>query len=476
MSIHRYLFQKLSTPWLVLPLLAVLLRYFSFFPAVINHDESTYIVIARDLLHGKHYFVDLIDTKPIGIFLIYAIFQILVGKSIFMYRLLTALWIGMTAAGLFHIGKRHLGGSTVGWGAGISYLLMTSVYTYYGVSPNTELFFNGFTVLALWWVLGGKSWWRYALAGVSLGIGFIVKYVVAFDALAFGLLTLWLAQQRKEAWYKGLGRGLVMAVSFMLPLLLVFQYYRLLGHEAELLYYTFVAPTRYPVEHKGWTMVVFYLDFLLRYLPITLLAGLALWSGRLGKLRWFFVIWILLIGLAVGWPGKAFGHYFIQMMPPFCLLAGIGLRYGKRYFQWWHRLSLAQRSGILAILLVGWLWLQKKDYYDKWDHQREIAAYLSERLSAGDQLYTGNYHQLLYFLLDQETPTPYLHRSLLWDAHHVDALEIDLQQETEHILALRPRFLLLEEPVPDNILAESLYPYYRPIKTFRDRITVYELR
>ncbi|MBP8239553.1 MAG: hypothetical protein KAX50_06315, partial [Saprospiraceae bacterium] len=52
--------------------LALVMRFFSFFPSVINHDESTYILIAEGLLKGKVYFRDYIDTKPIGIFLLYA--------------------------------------------------------------------------------------------------------------------------------------------------------------------------------------------------------------------------------------------------------------------------------------------------------------------------------------------------------------------------------------------------------------------
>ncbi|HEX5625100.1 MAG TPA: hypothetical protein VFX48_03710, partial [Saprospiraceae bacterium] len=52
----------IRSPWLVLPLLAILLRFFSFFPSVIDHDESTYIVIAKALLEGQTYFKDVIDT------------------------------------------------------------------------------------------------------------------------------------------------------------------------------------------------------------------------------------------------------------------------------------------------------------------------------------------------------------------------------------------------------------------------------
>jgi hypothetical protein len=64
-------FGRTAVVVVLLILWSVILRFFSFFPAVISHDESTYLVIARGLLEGKTYFVDLIDTKPIGIFVLY---------------------------------------------------------------------------------------------------------------------------------------------------------------------------------------------------------------------------------------------------------------------------------------------------------------------------------------------------------------------------------------------------------------------
>lgn len=456
--------------------LALLFRFFSFFPTVINHDESTYILIAREMLHGRHYFVDVIDTKPIGIFLIYMVFEWIGRDNILLFRVFTALWVGFTAFGLFAIAGRYLWGNLAGWTAGVSYILMTSIFTFYGVSPNTELFFNGFTVLALWWIIGGRQWWRYLLAGGALGIGFMIKYVVAFDALAFGLLTVWLAHQGEQAWWKGIGRGILMLITFVIPFGLAFQYYRLLGYDEAFLYYTFDVPGRYPVDRQWWKMTIFYLDFFLRYLPVSIFAGYALLRQRqvLADYWQFFIGWLLLDLFIIGWPGKNFGHYFIQLMLPVCLLAGVGLATATPFRQWWRRLPKSIRWALPLVGTIAMLLLQKKDYYDKWDHPKEIAAYLASRLSPSDQIYTGNYQQILYFLLAKETPTPFVHRSLLWDAHHRAALEIDLEKETRQILALRPRFLTLENPVPNNLLADSLFQYYRPIHTFRDRITVYE--
>ena len=44
--------------------LSLVMRFFSFFPSVMDHDESTYLVIADALRHGDVYLRDVIDTKP----------------------------------------------------------------------------------------------------------------------------------------------------------------------------------------------------------------------------------------------------------------------------------------------------------------------------------------------------------------------------------------------------------------------------
>lgn len=463
-------------PAFILLALALVFRFFSFFPSVINHDESTYILIGREILHGKHYFVDVIDTKPIGVFLIYAIFQWLVGNSIFLFRVLVAVLIALTGFALFSIVDRHLGNRKGAWLAGVGYIFMTSIFTYYGVSPNTELFFNACTVSALWLIMGGRQWWRYPMAGLALGVGFMIKYVVAFDALAFGLLVLWLTHQDGRRWWVGMARGASMLLSFAVPFALVFQYYRMLGYDSEFLYYTFEVPGRYPVDRVWWEGILYYLDFIGRFFPITLLGMYALYRGRdwLGKYHLFFLIWLLLTGFIIGWPGKSFGHYFIQWMLPFCLLAGVALSNDPHFLHPLRKIPVGWRWGIAGAVAVALLLLQKKDYYDKWDHPREVAEKLSGLLQAGDQFYAGNYHHILYFLLEKETPTPYVHRTLLWHDQHRHALGIDLEKETRQILALQPRFLTLEYIPPPTLLADSLYQHYEPIEVIRDRVTIYE--
>ncbi|MCB0635599.1 MAG: glycosyltransferase family 39 protein, partial [Lewinella sp.] len=298
--------------------LAVLLRFGTFYPSVINHDESTYIVIADEMLHGQAYWIDVIDTKPVGIFLVYALMILLTGGSIIGMRLLSTVVIGLTAGLLFHLNRRASGSERVGWAAGIGYIFLTSIFAFYGLSPNTEQFFNLFTVgaMVLIWP-PRRRWWIYALAGLLLGIGFMIKSVVAADAFAVGSLLLWRGIRNRDWWAAIVHHCTPLTVTFFIPVLLVYSYYWLSGHGDRFLFYTFELPGRYALEVPWWEPLRYMGDFLGRFFPFTLLAIFAWRERRETDHLWqaFNLWWFACVTFMILLPGKSFGHYQIQLMP-----------------------------------------------------------------------------------------------------------------------------------------------------------------
>ncbi|MEL7163004.1 MAG: glycosyltransferase family 39 protein, partial [Bacteroidota bacterium] len=190
--------------WLALfILLAVALRWGSFFISVINHDESTYIVIADGMLRGEVYLRDVVDTKPIGIFWLYAALIKLTGGAIWGLRTAAALVVALGAWGLFLAGRRATGSEKVGVAAGVIYCWACAIFTYYGLSPNTEIFFNLFTIFAVALVVAPRvkeraadPFWHWPLAGLLLGLAMIVKPFAAAESLAVGLFLVWFYGRR----------------------------------------------------------------------------------------------------------------------------------------------------------------------------------------------------------------------------------------------------------------------------------------
>jgi len=459
--------------------LALVMRFFSFFPSVINHDESTYILIAEGLLKGKVYFRDYIDTKPIGIFLLYAGFLKLI-PGIAAVRVFTALWIGLTAWVLYLAQLRLGGDDKAARAAGVIYIFLTSIFTFYGVAPNTELYYCLFTALALWLVTGPASTPTWALAGLSLGLGFMFKYVVVFDAAALGLFLWWRQAQFKSGWAAFWLRALLMVAAMLAPFALTWAYYANAGLGDTFRFYTFEVMKNYPVSRSLPDYLKFLADFFLRFLPVTAMFFYALFSAKTPRqVRVLGALWAALVLAPIMITGRLFGHYFIQLMPTFALLAGAFFAAGRaEELPRWLRPLLHRRLGypLLALLILGNVLLQKKDYFDKPDYPRIISSRLRERMQPGDIVYAGNYHQIVYFLLPQDCPTPYVHRSLLWEPHHIKALGINEQQEWERIIGQSPRWVLYQGRRRDNFFTRYLLAHYRRVEVLGKDVVVWERR
>ena len=472
--------QSHITAILIFVALSVFLRFFSFFPAVINHDESTYILIGKYLLEGHRYFIDFIDTKPIGIFLFYSGLLALVGKSIFLLRLAVALWVSLTAAGLYVLSLKLSGEKRVAFNCGIIYIFYCSVFTYYGINPNTELIFNGFTVWAFVLALSNRHFWHLFAAGLLLGVGFIIKYVVVTDAMALWILAgilISMNLRKQKLIVAQLRSAILLLLGFLIPIALYITYYYKIEALDVLEFYTLEVPGRYFIEKDSGAIFIFLLDFLGRFFPITIMAVWA-WFGcknsKFKVIRWGLLGWVILDLFIILLPGKQFGHYMIQVMPAMSILAAYNFSSYTQQFKFSLSKSKVISRAMLVLVTLLIAYFHKKDYYNKPDEVLEKAEYISDLLEPGDLIYTGNEHQIIYFLLDIKSPTPYVHRSLLWRDYMIEALDINIEKEIERIQRANPRFMLLQDKTePDNPMMK-LYEDYKVIYEFGDGHLLYE--
>jgi 4-amino-4-deoxy-L-arabinose transferase-like glycosyltransferase len=249
--------------------LSVAMRIFTFFPTVISHDESTFLVIAREMLMGKTYFADLVDTKPIGIFVLLSLFIKYISTSIFMVRFFAALFVGATAYMIYRINLYDTRETKPALAGGVIFIFFVSTWEFIGIFINPELFYLFFTSLGFYIFIRYKTPSGFFVTGLLLGTGFILKYVVLFD-LAAWLLFYFIGaclygKVKKEAKFSKLyisGIGLsdpFRDCSFGLYLT---------GHLKELFYYTFTVTSRFPTERTLVGILVFIGDFHLRFLPV----------------------------------------------------------------------------------------------------------------------------------------------------------------------------------------------------------------
>lgn len=493
-----------SLRWLFLFFLCCLaLRWGSFFISVINHDESTYIVIADELLRGETYLRDVIDTKPIGIFLIYAALIKLTGGSLLALRLAASGVVALGAWGLCFATRRATGNARAGGAAGLIYCFACSVFTYYGLSPNTEIFFNVLTIAAVALAVAPRvrtysaaPFWHWPAAGLLLGIAMLIKPFAAAEALAVGLFAVWHYRQNVG---KMLAAGLALTGAFALPLFALWLSYR----QAQLLevfyFYTFTVSGAYPIELPWYLRLKYMGDYLLRYLPFVLLGLQAVIVAKRSSMRagsqvrgkeqeamvtstWFvyLLVQFLTVTTVVLLTGKRFGHYQVQLHPVIALFAACWWATRPPGKGWWRSSALRRWGGaLLAVLFLGIGTAHFFRYRKKVDHPRIVADYLNTVLQPGETYFGINGWQIAYHLTDRPVPTPYVHSSLLYLDHHVRAFQIDEQAEAERILSDASVQYLVGRTVDEEAqtpLTFHLLEAFRPYTTLEHDIMVWKRR
>jgi hypothetical protein len=362
---------------------------------------------------------------------------------------------------------------------GIIYIVLISTWSFYGISITPEIFFNLFTIAALYVLLKQQNRMRFFMAGLIAGAGFMVKYLVLLDFAAFILFIIFLRDRKKPLAAAGKMLSLFLAATgFLIPFALTNLWYYLNGHFNEFYNIVYLAPSRYPSAFNPMKMLKFLLDFHLRFLPVFLMYYYVLFrknnaQDNITGLKQLGIIWSVFVLFAVLISGKTFGHYMIQLMLPVSVVAGGFLYTGISMPPGMEKFIAGKWVFVfIAVLLTG-ITLMKLEYIFKKDIPREIAAYLKPRLNAEEVIYTGNYHHIIYYLLKKDSPTKYIHRSLLLEPNHIRALDIDVQKEFLHIMAQKPVYIIIKQDYPDNILKDFIEANYLVEKQFEGGVLLY---
>src|SRR5246127_4751731 len=108
--------------------LVVILRSPTLLPSMYVSDEGYYGTIANDILDGGAVYHTAVDTKPPGMYYIYAgVFQVAGRNNLFAVHLLAIFVVVATALVLRRIGARVADDWAGGWG-GIGYALFVHAF------------------------------------------------------------------------------------------------------------------------------------------------------------------------------------------------------------------------------------------------------------------------------------------------------------------------------------------------------------
>ncbi len=423
---------------------ALVFKVFTFFYSVIDIDESTYLLIGKELFKGKILYVDYYDTKPIGIFLIFGLLETITGQGILFSRLLAALIIGLTSFYLYRLKLIITGNRYVSIFAGIIYLILASMYRF-TYAANTELFFIFFTILSFNILFKGERDFRFFAGGLIAGFGFIIKYMVAFDMLAYALFLLFLVFKQRMRFLKLMKAGILLFTGFIIPVGMVILFYTIIGHLEEFQSFSFSFLMKYQQAtgmQEYWKMVI---DVHVKYLPAFILFYYFLYRNflRIPKQSYsfFVIIWTVMTYIAVLSLKKPNTHYVIQVFPVMAFVIADIFAIPNRSGDFIKKHAAQFLSWTVGILLIISL-INQLYYVFKNDHPRQIARYLEERMDKDGIIYVSGYKHIIYYLLEQPPPTPYVHPTMFVYADHINKLDIDLDREIGLVLDQKPQFIV----------------------------------
>ncbi|MBT1686394.1 ArnT family glycosyltransferase [Dawidia soli] len=489
--------------WLSFLLVTLLLRAYSFFYSVIDWDETLYLLIADAWSHGSIPYVEIWDQKPPGVYLCFLLGKFFgAGDLLLGIRVLSVLAVTFSAYFLYRICQRLAPASgAFAYAPGLLYIVFTLVNQ--GLAANTEIFFIPFVIAGVWCMVScvdtaRGTWhvrpWRLIIGGGVLGFAFQIKYLVAFDLLAIALgiaLFQFLTTTPATAIRNTLRIGVLILLGFVLPNAAILYYFHAQGHLQDLITATLSAN----VQHRthGDVSIVktagkFYLQFRDQFVLWGSAVAALFWIARgtrSNAQKWTVLAlwaWLLLDLISISLTKKFYAHYFLQALPPLCIL----------FFVVWaplyNNLQKATRRAAVACLTlfvllttvlpvveetVMTLYFRKVAGNPYWnDASAEIAALVKQDLQPGDYIFVAGAQPVIYYLTGARIPTRFPYPPFFLDDHFRHVSGIDPATEIRSILDKKPRYIISRK-LTDNTFYNLLEPYltreYEEVKTIDGR-------
>ncbi len=298
-------------------------------------------VMANTILDGGLPYRDAWNHHPPLVYYLYsAVFAVAGRGNMVAIRLFTIGWVMATAWTLQRIG-RESSDFEVGNMAALLYAIFSVAFLRMdALATDAEIVMVLFTSGAVYLFLMGHFYRdrgrrRIFLAGLCLGVAFLAKPQGVMDAVAIGtflLLDSWKGDQPSR-WKDNL---IFMSLGFVLPTLGVLAYFAFRGALNDLFFLTVTYNLKIygpaiPLSKQAALALINPLPLL----PLNwLLWGLAiLHIGHILRQRIFrprsdylFTLWAFFAFVGASMGGRGFGHYYLQMLPPLCLLGALSLK------------------------------------------------------------------------------------------------------------------------------------------------------
>jgi hypothetical protein len=320
--------------------IVVILRSPTLLPELYNSDEGYYGTIANDILDGGAVYRTAVDTKPPGMYYIYAgVFRVAGRNNLLAVHLLAIFVVVATALALRRIGAR-LADEWAGAWSGIGYVVFVHAYRPGDtLGANSEIFAALPIVLSVLAFFHGQKKAALGLmflSGALIGVAALIRQhsAVTLGALLACLAYGWFIP-RTHSFARMLAAGSAVVIGFIAVIAALAWWYQLQGNLHDAYLWAWAFAIRYVESETTFSYVLKRLVTV--HLAVILLSGLLWYFGIwqvIETLRCFLrrravsseailiILWfgVTYLAIFVGW--RFPGHYHLAVLPPLSILAG----------------------------------------------------------------------------------------------------------------------------------------------------------
>ena len=392
-------------------------------------DESTFIIMGSHVLQGHLPYLELIDSKPPGLFLALAGVMSVFGENLLAVRLFGAFCLLVSAVAGYAIAVRQ----TTPWIAGASmavFCVLTSATAFQ--ETLTEHLVVAFAMPAVWLLVARRNrLWAAFLVGVLLSAATLTRTNIAFVVLAVGGFYAWrCARPRPDVPRAAIA---AYALGGSLPLGFLVLVYSLAGGLDVFVLSAFRVPLHYATSQRdmtetfllhirNWMQLI--LDAPFVFGAATILVGAAL--ANMGFSRWKATLrsagvgdnglLLLVLGataLSILSGGAAYSHYLLQGLPLVLVLVAASFE------AQWQSAGRAAFLGLSFLIVAAGL-ARYGSATLEWVHNgltgphptslQQAAELIRGDRCCGERVYAPGHH-LIYWYLKQRPPSAIVHPS-----------------------------------------------------------------
>ncbi len=467
--------------------LSLLMRLPFFFEAVINWDESTFILLGQSLLDGHLPYTELWDVKPPFVAGAFALFILLLGKSIASVRLAGALCVALTAWFTYIIGRTIWTPRTGAIGGTLFVLSMSLLSD--GRPTMTEhvalVPLMGAAIIAV--TATRLTLRRLFWIGLWLTVATMIRLNLAYVTLIVGVYTVLMPFSKKRLGLPLLRGAALGGCAYTAGSLLVI--------------FTTVLPYLVTNQFSVWWESVVVASLSYSSSQLSFWAILYTWLGGAGlgivAIRWRSTTLAqrsrsLFIGclfsstlFSIGRGGATYSHYLIQLFPFVALLIAIGCNSSlKRNHRWQAPAALLLVTAIALGSVIPKYWevylqlragqgLEQGAAY-------EIADYLTQANPEGAPVYMMTEHIVYWFIDGKPLSASTAHPSHIVKNYLLEIVvgpgttsEMEIatifDQKPAFVVKSEEPFYLKTKPATAAYLEQVLQNDYKLVKVIEDQ-------